>query len=64
MPDKEFTRRTIDLWQPRTARELAEEDAREITANMSGFFRLLTEWDRDTHRKQENSRPHQEPAEA
>jgi hypothetical protein len=53
MPDKEFTRRTIDLWQRRTSRELTEEDAREITANMSGIFRLLAEWDRAIHREQE-----------
>jgi hypothetical protein len=34
------------VWQPRTSRPLTAEDAREITANLVGFFRLLAEWDR------------------
>jgi hypothetical protein len=41
------------LWQPRTSRELTEEDAREMTENVSGFFRLLAEWDLEARREQE-----------
>ena len=37
---------TLDLWQQRTSRELTEGDAREITQNATGFFRLLLEWRR------------------
>jgi hypothetical protein len=36
--------RTLRLWQARTSRKLTSEDVREITANMTGFFRLLLEW--------------------
>jgi hypothetical protein len=45
MPDKEFTQRTLDFWQSRTSRQITEEDAREMAVNVSGFFRLLAEWD-------------------
>ena len=48
MADQNITKRTLDLWQPRTSRMLSAEDAREITANVSGFFRLLAEWDGET----------------
>lgn len=34
------------LFQPRTARRLTREDGREITHNLTGFFRVLLEWDR------------------
>jgi hypothetical protein len=53
MPDQDFNHRTLDLWQPRTPRRLTEEDAREMAANVSGFFRLLAEWDRAARRKQD-----------
>jgi hypothetical protein len=34
------------LFQPRAKRKLTREDGREITHNLTGFFRLLLEWDR------------------
>ena len=37
---------TIEVWQPRSEHHLTPEDAREIIANASGFFRVLAEWDR------------------
>jgi hypothetical protein len=37
--------RTKDTWQPRAARSLSDEDAREIAENVTGFFRLLLEWE-------------------
>jgi hypothetical protein len=36
--------RTRNLWQPRLGRDLSGEDARQITANVTGFFELLAEW--------------------
>lgn len=40
-----LTETTLRLWQSRTKRPLTGEDARQITANATGFFRLLLEWD-------------------
>ena len=37
---------TIAIWQLRTKRQLTREDGREIIENMTGFFRILQEWDR------------------
>jgi hypothetical protein len=42
----EIAKRTIAFWQPRTSRRLAAEDAREIMENLTGFFRVLAEWDK------------------
>jgi hypothetical protein len=53
MADQEFNRRTRDLWQAKTSRKLADEDVREIAANVSGFFRLLAEWNQEVLRRQE-----------
>ena len=53
MPDQNFNPRTRAFWQPQTSREVTEEDAREMTANVSEFFRLLAEWDRESRREQE-----------
>lgn len=35
---------TLAVWQPRASRRLSREDARQITENVVGFFRLLQEW--------------------
>ena len=42
----DFIDQTIAIWQPRTKRQLTREDGREIIENMTGFFRILQEWDR------------------
>ena len=42
----EATIRTLAVWQPRTSRPLTEEDARQITENVTGFFRVLQKWSR------------------
>jgi hypothetical protein len=34
------------FWQSRTDRVLTREDGREIIENLTGFFRVLSEWDR------------------
>ena len=36
--------RTRKVWQPRIGRNLTDEDARQIVENVTGFFRILTDW--------------------
>ena len=43
--------RTIEVWQPRSANRLSDEDARAILENVTGFFTLLLEW--ETNEQQE-----------
>ncbi len=38
--------RTREIWQPRTGRNLTDEDARQILHNATGFFGVLAEWRR------------------
>jgi hypothetical protein len=40
---------TIEVWQPLNSRQLSDEDAREILANITGFFGVLAGWDLDLH---------------
>lgn len=44
--DDAFLDRTIELFQTRTDRTLTREDAREMIENVTGFFRILGEWNR------------------
>lgn len=37
---------TIAFWQKRTGKIITREDAREMIVNISGFFRVLDEWDK------------------
>lgn len=37
--------RTLEFWQTRTSHTLTREDAREMVENITGFFRILREWD-------------------
>jgi hypothetical protein len=46
-PSEKFLDQTIEAWQPCSKRELTREDAREIAANLAGFFHVLREWDRE-----------------
>lgn len=41
----DFLEETIAFWQPLSPRPLSREDARQMTANVSGFFAVLAEWD-------------------
>ncbi|MFD9994691.1 hypothetical protein ACFWXH_07280 [Mesorhizobium sp. NPDC059054] len=52
---------TIRLFESRTGRSMSKEDARQIVENVSGFFRILSDWDR-TERAQK-SVPRNHPAE-
>ena len=38
--------RTRKVWQPRIGRNLTNEDARQISENITGFFSILAEWSR------------------
>ncbi len=38
--------RTREVWQPRVGRDLSPEEARQIAANVTGFFSVLAEWSR------------------
>ncbi len=42
----DLIRRTREVWQPRLGRDLSREDARQIAANITGFFSVLAEWSR------------------
>jgi hypothetical protein len=42
----ELIGRTRQVWQPRIGRDLSPEDARQIAANVAGFFSVLAEWSR------------------
>jgi hypothetical protein len=44
--DDALLERTAQLFQARTGRSLSKEDAREIVENVTGFFRILAEWQR------------------
>ena len=37
---------TRQVWQPYLGRDLSRENARQIAANVSGFFSVLAEWSR------------------
>jgi len=50
MTKQELTDQTIAVWQPRHRRHLTNEDAREITENITGFFTILAEWSRQEGR--------------
>jgi len=39
-----FPSRTRQFWQSRTTRPLSQEDAREMAANIAGFFQVLHAW--------------------
>ena len=34
------------VWQPRLGRDLTPDEARQISANVTGFFAVLAEWAR------------------
>jgi len=42
--DDAFLDRTAQLFEQRTGRNLTREDARQIVENVTGLFRLLSEW--------------------
>ncbi len=43
--DKSIIDQTLEFWQSRSEERLTRESARQIVANISGFFQVLAEWD-------------------
>lgn len=50
MTKQELIEHTTAVWQPRLRCRLTNEDAREITENITGFFTILAEWSRQEGR--------------
>ena len=48
--------RTLEVWQPRNAQRLSDEDARAILENVKGFFTLLLEWETNEQQKRAAAR--------
>jgi len=44
--------RTLEVWRPRNAQRLSDEDARAILENVKGFFTLLLEWETNEQQKE------------
>jgi hypothetical protein len=42
----ELIGRTCEVWQPRLGRDLSRAEAKQIAANVTGFFSILAEWSR------------------
>jgi hypothetical protein len=38
--------RTREVWQPRFGCDLSRDEAKQIVANITGFFSILAEWSR------------------
>jgi hypothetical protein len=47
MPSDDLIDYTIRFRSSRYGREITREGAREILANLTGFFEILLEWDRE-----------------
>lgn len=47
--------RTRAVWQPRLRRDLTPDEARQISANVTGFFAVLAEWARNEEHEVQNS---------
>jgi hypothetical protein len=47
--------RTLEVWQPRNAHRLSDDDARAMLENVKGFFTLLLEWEADEQQKKGGS---------
>jgi len=53
--NREFLRRTIEVWQPLSEEKLNEEDAREIVENMTGLFSFLLELEQKYGKEEEKT---------
>lgn len=42
---QQFIQETREFWEKRTGQPLTDEDAREIIANVTGFFKVIAKWD-------------------
>jgi hypothetical protein len=41
-----LTDRICQIWQPRLGRDLSRDEAKQIVANLTGFFSVLAAWSR------------------
>lgn len=46
----DMIRETIRLWERYFGRPVSPEEAREMVANITGFYTLLDEWDHENQR--------------
>jgi hypothetical protein len=44
--DDKLHNRTREVWQPRLRHVLSDDEVGQITANVTGFFSMLSEWSR------------------
>ena len=44
--EENFINHTLEFWQKQTPQKLSYEDARQIIANVTGFFEVLSKWER------------------
>ena len=51
-----FLKHTLEKWQPHYVGPLTEEDAGAITTNMTNFFDILLEWDRQPKKMEEDGK--------
>jgi hypothetical protein len=42
---RRFIEQTVEFWQSRCSGKLTREDGRQIIENVTGFFRILLEWE-------------------
>jgi hypothetical protein len=53
---------TIAFWSARTEQEVSREDARQMLVNVSGFFQLLAEWDKEAAKDEQKGMQHEGPS--
>jgi len=51
MMKQPFIEQTLEVWQRRAPKALNLEDARQITENVTGFFKVLLEWEAAEHHR-------------
>ena len=54
--NRDFLRKTIEVWQPLSEKRLTEEDAREIVENVTGLFSFLIELDQKYGKEKEEEK--------
>jgi hypothetical protein len=47
--ESDIIEQSVAFWRERTEQPVTPEDVREMLGNVSGFFRLLAEWERQAH---------------
>jgi hypothetical protein len=47
---------TMAFWSERTQQVFSREEARQMVANVVGFFQVLTEWQRNASEEDQNSK--------